>query len=68
MAHIQHSNSKKNRLVEIIQAGKTISEDAKLSGIPYRTAKKVWAKFCETKSTSNRLHSERLSKVTDRTR
>ena len=68
MARIQHSSSKKNRLVEIIQAGKTISEAAKLSGIPYRTVKKVWAKFRKTGSTSNRSRSGRPSKVTDRTR
>jgi transposase len=66
MTRVQHSSPKKNRLIGAIQAGKPISQAAQLTGIPFGTAKKIWAKFRETGSTKNRPRSGRPPKVTER--
>lgn len=62
----QHDSPKKNRLIGIITGGKTIAEAAKLSEIPYPTAKKIWQKYQQHGSTSNLPRSGRRTIVTDR--
>ncbi|KAF5333764.1 hypothetical protein D9758_016585 [Tetrapyrgos nigripes] len=65
MTRIQHDTPKKNRLVGVIQAGKTIAQAAELIDMPFGTAKGVWARFRKTGSTKNRPCSGRPSKVSD---
>ena len=68
MTRTQHDSPKKNRLIGAIQAGSTLRKAADLVEIPYPTAKKIWAKFRKTGSTSNRPRSGRPPKVDERTR
>jgi transposase len=63
MTRVQHSSPKKNRLIGAIQAGKTIAQAAETVDIPFGTAKKIWAKFQKTGSTTNRPRSGRPPKV-----
>lgn len=65
MACTQHSSEKKNRLIEAIQAGKSILETAKLIKIPFETVKKIWAKFCQNGLTKNKSRSGQPSEVND---
>ncbi|ESK93216.1 hypothetical protein Moror_14629 [Moniliophthora roreri MCA 2997] len=62
----QHSSLKKNWLIGALQTRSTICEASKLAGIPYDTSWKIWRKFCETSSTSNRQCSSCPRKVTER--
>lgn len=45
MGRVQHDSPKKNRLIGVIQSGKSIPAAAEIAKIPYGTAKKIWTKF-----------------------
>ncbi|KAJ3738738.1 hypothetical protein DFH05DRAFT_751230 [Lentinula detonsa] len=66
MSRAQHSSPKKNRLIGAIQAGKTIPQAAEFTGIPHGSAKKIWAQYKKTGSTSNRRRSGRPKKIDER--
>ncbi|KAJ3743631.1 hypothetical protein DFH05DRAFT_1234762 [Lentinula detonsa] len=66
MSRTQHSSPKKNRLIGAIQAGKTIPQAAELTGIPHGSAKKIWAQYKKTGSTSNCRRSGRPKKIDER--
>lgn len=61
----QHDSPKKNRLVGAIKAGMSITEAARLTGIPCQTASDIWHKYIKTGTTHNRPRSGRPHKVTD---
>ncbi|KAF5339058.1 hypothetical protein D9757_015520 [Collybiopsis confluens] len=67
MSRVQHGSPKKNQLIGAIQAGKNVVEAAELTQIPYTTAKKIWAKYQQTGTTSNRARSGRPAKLDERT-
>ncbi|KAJ3743251.1 hypothetical protein DFH05DRAFT_1461381 [Lentinula detonsa] len=66
MSRTQHNSPKKNRLIGAIQARKTIPQAAELTGIPHGSAKKIWARYKKTGSTSNYRRSGHPKKIDER--